>query len=65
VETRKIGELGVSAVGLGCMSMSQAYGKPDRAESERVLHRALYVGYTFLDTARSDRDFKLRNGHVR
>jgi aryl-alcohol dehydrogenase-like predicted oxidoreductase len=33
------------------MSMSQAYGKPDRAESERALHRALDVGYTFLDTA--------------
>jgi len=46
-----LGKLEVSARGLGCMSMSQAYGKPDRAESERVLHRALDVGYTFLDTA--------------
>ena len=46
-----IGKLEASAIGLGCMSMSQAYGKPDRAESERVLHRALDVGYTFLDTA--------------
>ena len=46
-----IGKLEVSAIGLGCMSMSQAYGKPDRAESERVLHRALDVGYSFLDTA--------------
>jgi aryl-alcohol dehydrogenase-like predicted oxidoreductase len=33
------------------MSMSAAYGKADRAESERALHRALDVGYTFLDTA--------------
>ncbi len=51
MQTRMIGKLEVSAIGLGCMSMSQAYGKPDRAESERVLHRALDVGYTFLDTA--------------
>tara|TARA_B100000315_G_scaffold166295_1_gene154904 strand:- start:2784 stop:3761 length:978 start_codon:yes stop_codon:yes gene_type:complete len=51
LETRKLGELTVSALGLGCMSMSQAYGKPDRQESERALHRALDIGYTFLDTA--------------
>jgi len=51
VHTRKLGELEVSAIGLGCMSMSQAYGKPDPAEAERALHRALDVGYTFLDTA--------------
>ena len=51
MQTRMIGQLEVSAIGLGCMSMSQAYGKPDRGESERVLHRALDVGYTFLDTA--------------
>jgi aryl-alcohol dehydrogenase-like predicted oxidoreductase len=46
-----LGELEVSAIGLGCMSMSQAYGKADRTESELALHRALDVGYTFLDTA--------------
>ncbi len=51
MQTRKLGPLEVSAIGLGCMSMSQAYGKPDPAESERALHRALDVGYTFLDTA--------------
>ena len=51
MQKRKLGSLEVSAIGLGCMSMSQAYGKPDRAESERVLVRALEVGYTFLDTA--------------
>ncbi len=38
-------------IGLGCMSMSQAYGKPDPAESERTLLRALDIGVTFLDTA--------------
>lgn len=51
MQTRKLGELEVSAVGLGCMSMSQGYGEADRDESERALHRALDVGYTFLDTA--------------
>lgn len=51
MRTRKLGPFDVSAIGLGCMSMSQAYGTPDLAESERALHRALDVGYTFLDTA--------------
>ena len=51
VKHRKLADLEVSAVGLGCMSMSQAYGKPDRAESERALHRSLDVGMHFLDTA--------------
>lgn len=51
MQTRKLGDLEVSAIGLGCMSMSQAYGKPDRAESERTLLRALDFGYTFFDTA--------------
>jgi aryl-alcohol dehydrogenase-like predicted oxidoreductase len=47
----KLGELAVSAIGLGCMGMSQAYGEADLAESERTLHRALDLGITFLDTA--------------
>lgn len=51
MHTRKLGQFEVSALGLGCMSMSQSYGKPDRAESERALNRALDIGYTFLDTA--------------
>lgn len=51
MQTRTLGSLEVSAIGLGCMSMSQAYGKPDLAESERTLHGALDVGYTLLDTA--------------
>ncbi|MEU3375154.1 aldo/keto reductase [Streptomyces sp. NPDC006660] len=41
----------VSAVGLGCMGMSVAYGVPDAAESGRTLDRALDVGVDFLDTA--------------
>ena len=48
---RMLGSLEVSAVGIGCMSMSQAYGKPDPEESERTLFHALEVGYTFFDTA--------------
>lgn len=51
MQKRMLGELEVSALGLGCMSMSQAYGKPDREESERTLQRALDIGYTFIDTA--------------
>ena len=51
MEQRKLGDLTVSAIGLGCMSMSQGYGTADRKESERALHRALDIGYTFLDTA--------------
>lgn len=51
METRQLGSLRVSALGLGCMSMSQSYGIADRKESERTLHRALDLGYTFLDTA--------------
>src|SRR6266550_702122 len=41
----------VSAVGLGCMGMSYAYGPTDEAESLRVLRRYLELGGNFLDTA--------------
>lgn len=41
----------VSAIGLGCMSMSQSYGQPDPVEAEATLRRALEVGITFFDTA--------------
>ncbi|PCJ26253.1 MAG: aldo/keto reductase [SAR86 cluster bacterium] len=51
MKTRQLGELTVSELGLGCMSMSQSYGDANRKESERTLHRALDLGYTFLDTA--------------
>ena len=51
MQTRMLGDLEVSAIGLGCMSMSHAYGTPDPAEAERALLRSLDVGYTFLDTA--------------
>ncbi|MDT0455465.1 aldo/keto reductase [Streptomyces sp. DSM 41527] len=42
---------GVSALGLGCMGMSTAYGVPDDAESVRTLDRAAELGVTLLDTA--------------
>lgn len=49
---RKIGKFEVTAISLGCMSMSHAYGEPPPAEhSGRVLNEALDLGYTMLDTA--------------
>ena len=45
------GGLAVSAVGLGCMGMSQSYGTPDDDESIRTIHRALDLGVTLIDTA--------------
>jgi aryl-alcohol dehydrogenase-like predicted oxidoreductase len=51
--TRTLGRDGltVSAVGLGCMGMSQAYGTADRDESLATIRRALDLGVTFLDTS--------------
>jgi len=53
MQTRQLGRAGltVSALGLGCMGMSDFYGQPDDAESLRTLARALELGVTFLDTA--------------
>ena len=53
MQTRKLGKNGpaVSALGLGCMGMSWAYGPTDDNESLRVLHRYLELGGNFLDTA--------------
>ncbi|MFS8143956.1 aldo/keto reductase [Rhizobium sp. R635] len=52
MKIRKLGnDLTVSAVGLGCMGMSFAYGASDEAESVRTLQRAVDLGVTFFDTA--------------
>ncbi|HUP30307.1 MAG TPA: aldo/keto reductase [Usitatibacter sp.] len=51
MKTRKLGSLEVSAIGLGCMGMSEFYGTRDDAESIATLHRAIDRGCTFLDTA--------------
>jgi aryl-alcohol dehydrogenase-like predicted oxidoreductase len=51
--TRRLGTQGleVSALGLGCMGMSQFYGDTDDRESVATIHRALDLGVTFFDTA--------------
>ena len=55
IEKRALGKSGitVSAIGLGCMSMSGVYGKSDDAASAETIHYALDNGITLLDTADS------------
>jgi aryl-alcohol dehydrogenase-like predicted oxidoreductase len=48
---RKLGDLSVSDLGLGCMGMSEFYGPRDDEESERTLLAAIDLGITFFDTA--------------
>jgi len=53
MKTRRLGKGGpaVSAMGLGCMGMSEFYGPRDEKESVAVIHRALDLGINLLDTA--------------
>ena len=51
MRTTKLGDLTVSAQGLGCMGMSQSYGAADWDESIATIHRAIDLGVTFIDTA--------------
>src|ERR1051325_5738350 len=53
MEQRKLGRTGpdVSAIGLGCMGMSDFYGPADDARSVEAIHRAIDIGVNFFDTA--------------
>jgi aryl-alcohol dehydrogenase-like predicted oxidoreductase len=52
MQKRTLGRsLRVSAMGLGCMGMSEFYGRADEGEAIRTIHRALELGIDFLDTA--------------
>ena len=60
MEMRALGSQGlsVSALGLGCMGMSDFYGTPDESESIATIHRALDLGVNFLDTSDAYGPFK-------
>jgi aryl-alcohol dehydrogenase-like predicted oxidoreductase len=51
VGRRTLGDLEVSALGLGCMGMSATYGPADDDESVEVIHRSVELGVNFLDTS--------------
>ena len=48
---RQLGPLDVSAIALGCMSMTPIYGQPDPDEAIATLHRATDIGIDFIDTS--------------
>src|ERR1700730_9436050 len=51
MDTVRLGELEVSRQGLGCMGMSEWYGRPDWDGSIATIHRAIELGVTLIDTA--------------
>jgi aryl-alcohol dehydrogenase-like predicted oxidoreductase len=58
MKTRKLGDIEVSAQGLGCMSMTPIYGKPDPDEAIATIRAALDMGVTMIDTADAYNDGK-------
>jgi aryl-alcohol dehydrogenase-like predicted oxidoreductase len=51
MKTRRLGQLEVSAIGLGCMSMTPIYGEPSEPEAIATIHRAVELGVTMIDTS--------------
>jgi aryl-alcohol dehydrogenase-like predicted oxidoreductase len=51
MQTRQLGPLRVSAIGLGCMGMTPIYGQPDEGECIATVQRAIELGVTMIDTA--------------
>ena len=51
MERRRLGQLEVSAMGLGCATMTPFYGAPDPASAMETIHRAAELGIDFLDTS--------------
>lgn len=51
MQTRQLGPLRVSTIGLGCMGMTPIYGQPDEGECIATVHRAIELGVTMIDTA--------------
>ena len=59
MKTRKLRNIEVSAIGMGCMGFTHAYGKaPEEKEAIRLVHRAFELGCTFFDTAEMYSYFK-------
>jgi aryl-alcohol dehydrogenase-like predicted oxidoreductase len=58
MKRRKLGELDVSAIGLGCMSMTPIYGTPDEGEAIATIHEAIDMGIDFMDTSDAYADGK-------
>src|SRR5437660_5629291 len=66
MKTRSLGRSGltVSALGLGCMSMSEFYGPGDDAESTATIHRAIELGVTFFDRSEEHTSELQSRGHL-
>ena len=59
MKTRKLGNIEVSAIGMGCMGFTHAYGEvPEEKESIRLVHKAFELGCNFFDTAEMYSYFK-------